>query len=120
MTTTTSQLDERPEVVEDQDVTALAALVCHPDPSMSGSAEFTFWADLREARHAEAELTPCGPHCIGSHTAVRLSAELEPRRRTTTPRTRGGDPHPAPAPPLPARATCPPRFLKKTNERIRS
>ncbi len=74
---------------DDQDQHAFrAVLVCHPDPSVSGTAEWTFWADLAEAKQARAELTPCGPLCIGSHTAVRLGAELEPRRRTTTPRTR--------------------------------
>lgn len=74
--------------IEDQDVRAV--LVCHPDPSKPGSAEFTFWANLDEARQAEAELCHprCGPHCIGSYTAVRVSAQLEPRRRPTTPRTR--------------------------------
>lgn len=76
-------------VIEDQDHTAHAVLVCHPDPSVSSTAEFTYWADAAEARQAEAELAhPCGPECQQIHSIVRLDAELEPRRRTTTPRTR--------------------------------
>lgn len=61
---------------------ARAGLVCHPDPSVSGSAEFTYWADVDEARQAEAELTPCGPQCIGVHTIARLDTGPEPRRRS--------------------------------------
>ena len=61
-----------------------AVLVCHPDPSVSGSAEWTFWADLTEAQAALNELTPCGPHCIECHTAARLDSGREPRRRSSS------------------------------------
>jgi hypothetical protein len=73
---------------------ACAVLVCHPDPSVSGTAEFTFWADLAEARQARDELTPCGPLCAGAHSIARL--DLEPNSRcwllsqTRTTSTAGG------------------------------
>ena len=56
-----------------------AALVCHPDPSVSGGAEFTFWADAEEAWQAKIELTPCGPRCSGVHTVARVDLEPNPR-----------------------------------------
>jgi hypothetical protein len=60
-----------------------AVLVCHPDPSVSSSAEFMFWADVTEARQAQAEVChpTCGPACTGIHTIARLGAAREPRRR---------------------------------------
>jgi hypothetical protein len=73
---------------------ARAVLVCHPDPSVSGSAEFTFWADVEEARQARDELTPCGPLCAGAHSVARLDLEPNPRcwllSRTRTTSTAGG------------------------------
>jgi hypothetical protein len=56
-----------------------AMLVCHPDPSMSCSAEFSFWANVAEALHARAELTPSGPLCLGAHSVARLDLEPDPR-----------------------------------------
>ncbi|MFZ0715919.1 hypothetical protein [Mycobacterium sp.] len=61
-----------------------AVLVCHPEPQQSSSAEFTFWADVAEARRAEAELGHrCGPLCVEIHTIARLGLEPDPRRRAT-------------------------------------
>lgn len=58
-----------------------AVLVCHPDPKASGSAEWTVWADVAEARLAAIELAMpvCGPRCIGVHTVVRVDLEPNPR-----------------------------------------
>jgi hypothetical protein len=59
-----------------------AALVCyHNPPSGPMSVEWTYWDSRKEARQAAAELTPCGPLCIGVHSAVRLDLMPEPRRR---------------------------------------
>lgn len=83
-------------VVEDQDVTAPLAgrdqrgvLVCHRGPNAAYSAEWTYWDSIEQAREAETEFAQpcCGPLCIGIHTAVRLHAQPEPRRRPTTPTT---------------------------------
>lgn len=64
-----------------------AVLVCHRGQSAGYSAEWTFWADVQEARRAEAELChPCGPLCV-DHTIARLDAEREPRRRPSSTRT---------------------------------
>lgn len=62
-------------------MTARAALVCHPDPSIARSAEWTYWADVEEARRAAAELTPCGDRCAGIHTVARLDVEVQPKRK---------------------------------------
>lgn len=56
-------------------------LVCHcvtknGDPA---NPEWTYWADLAEARHARDALTPCGPRCGGSHTCVEVDVP-RPRR----------------------------------------
>ena len=77
-------------------MSARAVLVCHPDPNVSGSAEFTFWADVKEAEQARDELTPCGPLC-GVHTVVRVDLEPDPRcwsssrNRTTATTADGAD-----------------------------
>jgi hypothetical protein len=50
-----------------------AALVCyHNPPSGPISVEWTYWDTRVQARQAEAELTPCGPLCIGVHSVVRV------------------------------------------------
>lgn len=58
-----------------------AVLVCHADPNVAGSAEFTYWDSIEEARSAEAELCPCSARCVGLHTVARLDVEVEPRRK---------------------------------------
>lgn len=62
-------------------MSARAVLVCHPDPNVSGGAEFTLWANLVEARDAAMELAMpvCGPRCFGVHTIVRVDLEPNPR-----------------------------------------
>lgn len=56
-------------------------LVCHRGPSAGYQAEWTYWDSREQARLAEAELTPCGPLCIGVHSAVRLDGMPKPRRK---------------------------------------
>jgi hypothetical protein len=57
-------------------------LVCfHVPPCGNISAEWTYWDSRRQARQAAAELTPCGPLCIGVHSVVRVDVVPEPRRR---------------------------------------
>ncbi|MGV0603931.1 hypothetical protein [Mycolicibacterium sp. XJ1904] len=51
-----------------------AALVCYRGESAAYAAEWTYWDSREQARRAEAELTPCGPLCIGVHTVVRVEA----------------------------------------------
>lgn len=59
-----------------------AVLVCHRDhPTRTLTAQWTYWDSVEEARQAEEELTPCGPHCIGVHTVVRVDVEAPPRVR---------------------------------------
>jgi hypothetical protein len=74
-------------------VSVRAVLVCHRGQSTAYSDEWTFWADIEEARQAEAELAPCGPQC-GVHIVVRLDLEPDPLRwlpsRTRTTSTVGG------------------------------
>ncbi|MHA7652955.1 hypothetical protein ACX9NE_25340 [Mycobacterium sp. ML4] len=66
-----------------------AVLVCHQGTETGPiTAEWTYWADVEEARQAEAELArPCGPLCIGVHTIVRQLVEPD-RRRKPPARTR--------------------------------
>lgn len=63
-----------------------AVLVCHhEDQAGAHGAEWTYWPNRAQARQAEAELTPCGPDCIGVHTVAALDAELAtPRGRHLT------------------------------------
>lgn len=75
-------------VVEDQEQDHRAALVCHRGPSASYQAEWTYWDSIKQARQAESELTPCGPSCVGIHSAVSVEV--------SRPATR------APNPPIPA------------------
>jgi hypothetical protein len=63
-------------------VSVRAALVCYRN--LPNSAEWTYWADLTEARQAEAELCPCGPLCAGIHSAVHVDIVPEPRAGRTT------------------------------------
>lgn len=74
----------------DQDVAARAALVCHGGTSGGYQAEWTYWDSIEQAREAEAELAhPCGPLCIGVHSAIRVQiAAPRPWSRTTATRTR--------------------------------
>lgn len=59
-----------------------AALVCHRSTQTGPiTAEWTYWDSSRQARQAEAELTPCGPLCVAVHTVVRLDREPDRRRR---------------------------------------
>lgn len=60
-------------------MSARAVLVCHPDPSAAYSAEITYWDTTGQARQAEAELTPCGPLCIGVHSVVRVNVVPNPK-----------------------------------------
>lgn len=63
-------------------MTVRAALVCyHAPPDGAYTAEWTYWDSREQARQAEAELTPCGPLCIGVHSVVRVDATSEPKRR---------------------------------------
>ncbi|EFG74155.1 hypothetical protein HMPREF0591_5936 [Mycobacterium parascrofulaceum ATCC BAA-614] len=55
------------------DVSVVAALVCHRSTETGPiTVEATYWDTTGQARQAEAELTPCGPLCIGVHTVVRV------------------------------------------------
>lgn len=75
-------------------MSARAVLVCYCEPP--STAEWTYWDSTGQARQAEAELTPCGPLCIGVHSVVQV--DLVPdtargrwsRTRTTT-STAGAD-----------------------------
>lgn len=59
-----------------------AALVCHRSNGTGPTTvEWTYWDSARQARQAEAELTPCGPLCVDVHTVVRLDLQRDPRRR---------------------------------------
>lgn len=61
-------------------MSAVAVLVCHRCPPTGPiTAEWTYWDSTGQARAAEAELTPCGPLCIGVHSVVRLDLEPQPR-----------------------------------------
>ena len=63
-------------------MTARAALVCYRSTEKGPiTAEFTYWADVEEARQAETELTPCGALCAGIHTVACLDVEVQPRRK---------------------------------------
>lgn len=61
-----------------------AVLVCYRGCPQNGptAGEFTYWDDAGQAGQAEAELTPCGPRCIGVHTIARLDLLPDPRRRS--------------------------------------
>jgi len=60
---------------------ARAALICHRSTQTGPiTAEWTYWESREQARQAEAQLTPCGPLCIGVHSVVRLGLLPEPRR----------------------------------------
>ena len=45
------------------------------------TAEFTYWETCEQARQAEADLSPCGPLCIGVHGVARIDLMPVPRRR---------------------------------------
>lgn len=62
------------------------ALICHRDDA---SIEATYWASGAEARQALAELTPCGPRCIGVHTV----ADIDPPPRHPAGVTLPRNPH---------------------------
>lgn len=65
-------------------MSARAALVCHRSTQTGHIAvEWTWWNSIKEARQAEAELTLCGPLCIGVHSVVNLAGAPDPRRRTS-------------------------------------
>lgn len=62
-------------------MSARAALVCHRSTETGPiTVEATYWDTTGQAREAEAELTPCGPLCIGVHTIARLDIEAVLRR----------------------------------------
>jgi hypothetical protein len=64
------------------DVSVRAALVCYRSTQTGPvTVEWTYWDSTGQARQAEAELTPCGPQCIGVHSVVRVDLLPEPRRR---------------------------------------
>lgn len=46
--------------------------------------EWTYWDTPFQARQAKAELVPCGPHCIGVHTAVAVDPSRGSTRRRAT------------------------------------
>lgn len=57
-------------------------LVCHRSSQIGPvAAEWTYWDSREQAHQAEAELTPCGPLCVGVHSVVSLDSLAEPRRR---------------------------------------
>ncbi|MEE2853509.1 MAG: hypothetical protein VX424_12770 [Actinomycetota bacterium] len=60
-----------------------AALVCYRRTQTGPiTVEWTYWDTTGQARQAEAELTPCGPLCIGVHTVARVdlaAPALRPR-----------------------------------------
>jgi hypothetical protein len=61
---------------------ARAALICYRSTRTGPiTVEWTYWDSTGQARQAQAELTPCGPLCVGVHSVVRLDLEPEPRRR---------------------------------------
>ncbi|WP_221043176.1 hypothetical protein [Mycobacterium senriense] len=54
-----------------------AALVCHRSTDTGPvTVEATYWPNAGQARLAEAELTPCGPLCIGVHSLVVVRVEV--------------------------------------------
>ncbi|MFA1705519.1 hypothetical protein ACDT10_21715 [Mycobacterium intracellulare] len=64
-------------------MSARAALVCHRSTQTGPiTVEATYWDTIGQARQAEAELTPCGPWCVGVHSVVHvdLGAPARPRR----------------------------------------
>lgn len=61
-------------------MSARAALVCHRSTQTGPiTVEATYWDTTGQARQAEAELTPCGPLCIGVHSVVRVDVVPEPK-----------------------------------------
>lgn len=65
-------------------MSVLGALICHRCNEIGPiTAEWTYWDTTGQARQAEAELTPCGPLCIGVHSIVRLDRGADPRRPTS-------------------------------------
>lgn len=57
-----------------------AALVCYRRAQIGPiTVEWTYWESREQARQAEAELTPCGPLCIGVHGVVRVNVVPNPR-----------------------------------------
>lgn len=72
-------------------MSARAALVCHRNTQTGHIAvEWTWWNSIKEARQAEAELTPCGPLCIGVHTVARVPDPTRRPSRTRTTSPAGG------------------------------
>lgn len=60
---------------------APVALVCHRSTQTGPiTVEATYWETTEQARQAEAELTPCGPFCIGVHSVVRLDRGPDRKR----------------------------------------
>lgn len=55
-------------------------LVCYRRDG--GTAEWTYWGDIHEARAARDLLPPCGPGCCGTHAVVAVAV---PPRRTPAP-----------------------------------
>jgi hypothetical protein len=65
-------------------VSVRAALICYRDNRTGPvTVEGTYWDCREQARQAEAELTPCGPLCIGVHAVVSLDSLPDPRRRAS-------------------------------------
>lgn len=87
MTTAATRL-EQSVPIEDQDVAAGAALVCHRGPNAGYQAEWTFLDSIEQVREAEAELTPCGPSCIKVQSALRIPNTTTRPGTATTTRTR--------------------------------
>jgi hypothetical protein len=77
-------------------VSAVAALVCHRSNQAGPiTVEWTYWNSVRQARRAEAELTPCGPLCISVHSVVNV--ELLPTSSRRLRRVVSGEAHPGSA-----------------------
>lgn len=56
-------------------------LVCYRSTDIGPTtAEWTFWHSIGQAREGEADLTPCGPLCIGVHSVVRVDLAAPARR----------------------------------------
>ncbi|OBF05347.1 hypothetical protein A5775_24350 [Mycobacterium sp. 852002-10029_SCH5224772] len=61
-------------------MSVLAALICYRCTQTGPiTVEWTYWESAGQARQAEAELTPCGPLCVGVHSVTRVDVVPEPR-----------------------------------------
>jgi hypothetical protein len=47
------------------------------------TAEWTYWDSRGQARQARAELTPCGPLCIGVHAVVGVGRGPDRKRKSS-------------------------------------